>query len=112
MVVPGSLFQYKAHHPFGVPNSVVYSYLTDGYRDKSAASVLGGRIPEAGYFTMSYGAFSRAVQYGPASRLEHEQIMIACEGRDALLQVRWVLIGQWFRYKKSSFLKDMDVDPR
>lgn len=61
--------------------------------------LLAGHILEAKYVTLSRSAFSWAVQYGPASRIVHDQIIRACAGRDALLRVRWELAGQCFAMK-------------
>lgn len=74
MVVPKSWSQYEVQRASGVPDPVVYSYLTEVYRNGSATSLLIGRIVEAEYVVLSDGTFSRAVQYDPVSLFAHEQI--------------------------------------
>lgn len=92
------------------PKLVVYSYLTIVYFHRSTASLLAGKIEMTKYFTLSVGAFSWAVQYGPASRFAHYQMMSACAGQGALLRVPCGVVGQWFRYGICGILKNVDSD--
>lgn len=94
-VLAESWSRYEVHRASGLPKSVVYSYHMYTYRNGTAASrLLTNYIAEAEYATMSLGAFLRAVHYGPPTRFAHDQMMSACVGRDALLQVPGVFIGQ------------------
>lgn len=85
--VSESWSQCEAHRALGVPNSVVYSYLLDVYRNRFAALHLAGRIAEAKFVTLSLGAFLQTVQHGLANRFAHDKIKSACVARDALLLV-------------------------
>lgn len=103
--------QYETHRALRVPNLVVYSYFLDVYCNGSVASLFVGRTVKAKYVVLSLGAFVRVVQYGPHSRFAHNPMWSMWDGRGVLLQVAWVLVGQWIRYEMFSILKDMDVDP-
>lgn len=99
------------HCGLGVLNFVGDSYLTDLYRNRSAASHMVGRITKAEHVTLSRDAFLRVVQYGQASLYAHDQMRSARAKRGTLSRVLLSLVGQWFCYGMFGILKDMDVDP-
>lgn len=79
---------------WGVPNFVVYSCLTEVYCNGFAALLLVGCIAETECVVLFLGEFQRAVQYGMASHLAHDQIRSVCADPGALLPVPLVLIVQ------------------
>lgn len=70
--------QHEALCALWEPTPVVYTYLTDVYRNGTAASLLVDRIAEAEYVVLPLGAFLRAVQYGPIRRFGNDQTRSAC----------------------------------
>lgn len=109
-VLPESWYQWEAHHALGAPNAVVYSYLTDVHCNRSAASLLIGRVEEADYITLSLVAFLRAVLYHPIACFAHGSAMSPCAWRSALLRVPWVVVDRCSRYGMFGIFKGMDVD--
>lgn len=96
----------------GILNTIVYSYLTDVYRNESAVvRLLLDRLAEAEHAILSLDAFLQAVQDVPARRFAHDQTMSACVGGRALLRVSRVLVSQWFCFRILLTLRDMDFYP-
>lgn len=92
--VSESWSQHKAHRALKVPNSVVYSYLTDLYRNGSAESLWAGLIAKAEYATLLLGAFLQTVQYDPVICFSHGKMMGVWARRGSLWRVTLVLVGQ------------------
>lgn len=79
-VVRKSLSLYETHRALSVPGPIVYSLLTNVYRNVSDAALLFGRIAEAESVVMSLVAFLRTVQYSPDSCFAHDQMKSTCAG--------------------------------
>lgn len=71
---------YEADRALEGTNILVCSYLTDVYGSATAVSILARCIAGAEYFTLSLGAFLRAIPYTSVGRFAHNQTVGVCEG--------------------------------